>query len=724
VHLRLRSVLLAMLTCLSCARAFALDITVAQNHIAEVTFTSTSAHDDPFNQITLDAVFTDPNGKERRIPAFWAGGASWKVRYSSPIDGVHRFRTECSDATDGGLHHVAGSVNVSLYHGSNALYIHGPLVVSSGARILEHADGTPFFWLGDTWWMGLTKRLAWPDDFKALTQDRARKGFTVIQIVAGLYPDMPAFDPRGENEAGHPWEKDYARIRTAYFDSADQRIQHLVDQGLVPCIVGAWGYHLPWMGQRKMQQHQQYIYARWGAHPMIWCVAGELNLPYYGAPGFPNHGEKQTAEWEKTLAYCRSINGFDRLITAHPTGVPPMSMRGVLHDPTLLDFDMLQTPHGQREVLKTTVDTVRFSYNLNPPMPVVNAEPSYEMLFDKTPAEIARLMFWACWCNGVTGYTYGANGIWQVNRRDAPYGNSPWGGGYGKISWDQAMNLPGSSQVALGKKLLLEYRWERFEPRRDWASWSDASPITLLGDWIWFPEGNPAQDAPIAPRYFHKTFELPEGARIQHAVLHCAADDRCTVWLNGEQLGACDTWRSVHDFTPLANKLHSGTNEISIRAENVRSEVERNPAGLICGMRVELKNHAPIVVKSDETWHVSQTAPSDWPHSADFKGWSPARIVARYGDPPWGKIAGTIDEYHVPYTLAIDESVRLIYCPLPKAIRINHLAPMLSPKAFYFDPVTGDRQPVLLPRPEADGTLKVDAPPFDHDWVLVLESGK
>ena len=81
-----------------------------------------------------------------------------------------------------------------------------------------------------------------------LAADRKAKGFSVIQIVAGLYPDMPAFDPRGASEAGFPWEQDYVRIRPEHFDRADARILHLVDQGFVPCIVGVWGYHLPWMG--------------------------------------------------------------------------------------------------------------------------------------------------------------------------------------------------------------------------------------------------------------------------------------------------------------------------------------------------------------------------------------------------------------------------------------------------------------------------------------------
>jgi hypothetical protein len=32
------------------------------------------------------------------VPAFWAGDATWRVRYASPPTGTHRYRTECSDA--------------------------------------------------------------------------------------------------------------------------------------------------------------------------------------------------------------------------------------------------------------------------------------------------------------------------------------------------------------------------------------------------------------------------------------------------------------------------------------------------------------------------------------------------------------------------------------------------------------------------------------------------
>ena len=204
-----------------------------QNQTGEWSFRSQKTHQDPFNEIELTGCFRHASGEEQRVPAFWAGGRTWRVRFASPRRGRFQLRMVCSDPTDAGLHGQEAEFTVTRYTGKNVLYRHGPVQVAADPRHFAHADGTPFFWLGDTWWMGLCKRLDWPRGFQTLLADRVQKGFSVIQIVAGLYPDMPAFDPRGANEAGVPWEKDYARIRPAYFDKADRRIQRLVEAGLV-----------------------------------------------------------------------------------------------------------------------------------------------------------------------------------------------------------------------------------------------------------------------------------------------------------------------------------------------------------------------------------------------------------------------------------------------------------------------------------------------------------
>ena len=100
---------------------------------------------------------------------------------------------------------VAGELEVTAGGDEpNPLLRHGPIRVAADRRHLEHADGTPFLWLGDTWWMGLCRRLRWPDDVRELAADRSAKGFNVIHLVAGLYPDMDPFDERGAGDGGFP----------------------------------------------------------------------------------------------------------------------------------------------------------------------------------------------------------------------------------------------------------------------------------------------------------------------------------------------------------------------------------------------------------------------------------------------------------------------------------------------------------------------------------------
>ena len=272
----------------------------------EWSYTSGKQYTDPFNQVDLDALMTLPDGQQERMPAFWAGGSTWRVRYAPPAPGTYHIRSACSDTQNKDLHDRVSELNVLPYTGTNSHYKHGALKVADDKSHFQYADGTPFFWLGDTWWMGLCKRLSWPDGFETLTADRVQKGFTIVQIVAGLYPDMEPFDPRGANEAGFPWEQDFSRINPAYFDMADVRIQHLADHGLAACVVGFWGYFIPRMGLAKTKQHWRYLIARWGAYPVVWCLAGEGTMPYYLSKTQEQDAETQKHGLTELARYVRA----------------------------------------------------------------------------------------------------------------------------------------------------------------------------------------------------------------------------------------------------------------------------------------------------------------------------------------------------------------------------------------------------------------------------------
>lgn len=706
----------------------------------ELTFTALRPQADPFNAVTLDVVFVDPQRRELRVPAFWAGSNLWKARYASPVPGTHRFRSECSDPHDQGLHGATGKVEVKPYTGQHPLYRHGPLRAATNRRFLEHADGTPFFWLGDTWWMGLCHRLRWPDEFQQLTADRKEKGFNVIQIVAGLYPDMFPFDPRGANETGFPWQTNYTSIRPEYFDAADQRLAYLVEQGFTPCVVGAWGYFLPWLGAEKMKQHWRYLIARYGAWPVVWCAAGEANLPWYLVDKFPFDDREQARAWSDVMRYIRATDPFHRLLTVHPTGLKRLSARHVADDPGLLDFDLLQTPHGRRSAVPETISNVRQSYSDQPTLPVINGEATYEMLEENgnpIPTEWVRRMFWLCMMNGAAGHTYGANGIWQLNRKDQPHGPSPTAGsppnGYGAIPWDEAMRLPGSQQAGLGRKFLEQFRWTELQPHPEWASFIRQPSLKFDGcQWIWFPEGKPATNAPEARRFFRRTFVVPEGKSVELAQLRIAADDQFTARLNGEFVGASprsekDTWKIGRQYDNLAAWVRPGTNVLAVDAENQPTAKPNtpNPAGLIARLEIHFRDRTAMEVVTDGNWTCGTNRFDGWTaNPLEAAGWTKVAVIAAYGDKPWKRFDPlNNDDVFGPQSAGIPGVMRIIYVPESDPVLVNHLESGVTYQARYFDPITGDNSAVGSIRPDGSGRWKCVPPPdCHHDWVLVLEA--
>lgn len=437
-----------------------------QHEVSEWSYRSGQSYADPFNALELDAVIQGPGGQTWRVPAYWAGGSEWRVRFAPPLPGDYTIATACTDTANPHLHGKTLRLEARPYAGSNGLLTHGPLRVAATRRTLEHADGTPFFWMGDTWWMGLTQRFRWPEDFQMLTADRVAKGFSLVQIVAGLYPDMPGFDPRGANEAGFPWEADYARLNPAYFDQADLRISWLARSGLVPAIVGSWGYYLPIMGLRKIKQHWRNMVARWSAYPVVWCLAGEGAMPYYLSTDKAGDIQKQIAGWIEVGRYIKQIDPYHRPLGLH--SAPEIS--DPVQDERLLDVNLIQPAHGGPETLVASVTQIQREYRHEPVMPSLIAEMSYEGILHYSGPEVQRFAFWTDVLSGGAGHTYGANGLWQFNTRAQPYGASPWGGTWGNIPWDDAARLPGSGQLGMAARFMQRFEWWRFEPHQDWVS--------------------------------------------------------------------------------------------------------------------------------------------------------------------------------------------------------------------------------------------------------------
>ena len=90
-------------------RATADPIRAIQYEAMEWSYTSRKAYPDPFNEVELDVVVTHSDGREQRVPAFWAGEQNWTVRFSPHRTGRYSYRTICSDPSNGDLHGRTGS---------------------------------------------------------------------------------------------------------------------------------------------------------------------------------------------------------------------------------------------------------------------------------------------------------------------------------------------------------------------------------------------------------------------------------------------------------------------------------------------------------------------------------------------------------------------------------------------------------------------------------------
>ena len=162
-------------------------LTGQQWRIVEITLQSNKAYKAPFYDMRVDADFTGADGTVITRPAFWDGGNTWKIRFAPPKVGLWKMTTRASDAENRSLNGVEATIECGPYQGDLAIYKHGFLKVAEGGRYFAYADGTPFFYLGDTHWLVSHERFSSSNapgvasEFKYIVDKRVEQGFTVYQ---------------------------------------------------------------------------------------------------------------------------------------------------------------------------------------------------------------------------------------------------------------------------------------------------------------------------------------------------------------------------------------------------------------------------------------------------------------------------------------------------------------------------------------------------------------
>ncbi len=156
--------------------------------------------------------------------------------------------------------------------------------------------------------------------------------------------------------------------------------------------------------------------------------------------------------------------------------------------------------------------------------------------------------------------------------------------------------------------------------------------------WIWYPEGDPAKDAPKGKRWFRNVFDLNEVSGIREATLYITCDDRARVNINGKRAGKGK--EEIKDPShlyelPVAELLKPGRNVITVAAENLKAA-----AGLIARLEVVFANGNVAASATEGDWKTTNQDPGrKWnDENFDDSGWADSMELAEYGAEPWGKV--------------------------------------------------------------------------------------
>lgn len=472
----------------------------------EIELTAEGERDDPLVDLEVDAVFTHEDGSVVTRPVFWDGGITWRVRFAPPCSGRWQMWTRVTRGEDVGLAAAAATIDAVDYAGELDVYRRGFLRVSDDGRHFVHADGTPFLYLGDTHWVLPHERLdlsnapGTSSQFAEMVDTRARQGFTV-------YQSEPIWQPHREwsDEHERADEMPVADLNTGFdegdlpgFAQLDRKFQYIAEAGLVHANGQiTWAKdpaeHPDVYTADFMARMARYWVARYGAYPVIWTLAQEIDKDMYGA-----YTPDTIGVWHAAGRAIAESDDYHQVIMPHmentsTTRVADSSWKDLpWHDAfgaQLQDWD---------------IAAAREFWELAPTKPTIAYETRYEDFW--TDARGALASGYIAFQLGMRGYGYGVAGVWNdvYSTADEP---PDFGTDYELparyLWWYDGLRRPTGDQLTRLRDFYAAREWWRFEPRFDDPSWSVLAPGAYLssdGDerFILFVSGV-AADSGVSP---------------------------------------------------------------------------------------------------------------------------------------------------------------------------------------------------------------------------------
>jgi len=468
-NVRLYSITAILIHLCLAAGAAAQDNMVLGLH--ELTLRAQKSYAHPHRDVDVRCTFTGPNGAVYNVAGFWDGDSIWKVRFAPPTAGTWSWQTSASDPSDGGLHNLSGSFVVAEYVGSDPSRRHGWPRVSDNQRYLTYADGTPFFYLGDTAW-----EIAWKsviEDARDYLDDRHQKGFTAVQIVPMSHQVFDTFGVVNRYGQTYLLNYDHSMLNPRYFDYLDSIVQMANERGITAVLVPMWAamneLHFNPVYQRFAFTHDEsmliarYIGARYAGNNVMWIIGGD-NV--YDTP-------QRKAFWTEFAHVLDDASGRVHLKTSHPQGwTSSFDYWG--SEATWLDFHMYQSSHTAGG--DYTWSAGERASMLTPMKPTLNGEAVYEDIYHNlwapgdtnhvdtrriVPLDVRQANYESVLAGAIVGITYGGNGVWQWNVPTIWASHLP--SHYVREAWQ----MPGSSQMTVFRQIMERVRWYQLRPRQD-----------------------------------------------------------------------------------------------------------------------------------------------------------------------------------------------------------------------------------------------------------------
>lgn len=129
--------------------------------------------------------------------------------------------------------------------------------------------------LADTWRYGLTDRIS-TDEFYRLVQQRKDEGFSAIQLVMGVSPEVAINSPQshGGGKPAFCLQESNLIINQDYIDAALEKIEILNKLHLKPITSGGWDPQISQIGRNNMIEWRKRVIKVTEKFDPIYCLTG------------------------------------------------------------------------------------------------------------------------------------------------------------------------------------------------------------------------------------------------------------------------------------------------------------------------------------------------------------------------------------------------------------------------------------------------------------------